>query len=199
MAALPKKKLTGEEYLAIERKAGFKSEFYRGELFAMAGATGQHNRIKENCAGELFGRLKGGSCESFTSDQRVRVDPSGLYTYPDIIIVCGEVQYTDDTQDTITNPICIMEVLSSSTEAYDRGAKFRLYRHVPTLQEYILISQTEAVIEQFVRQPNGLWVLTTYDAISSVLRLAAVAVEIPLADIYSRVTFPATNPIENQT
>ena len=192
MTAVPKKKLTAQEYLAIERAAEFRSEFYNGEMFAMAGATGEHNRIKENFGGELYARLKGGPCESFTTDMRVLVSPTGLYTYPDILVVCGEVEYSDGLFDTIVNPRVIVEVLSDSTEAYDRGAKFRQYRQIPTLQEYILIAQKEPAIDQFVRQPNGLWVLTEYARLDDTFRMSAVPLEIPLADIYRRVKFLST-------
>lgn len=191
MTAVPKKKLTAQEYLAIERAAEFRSEFYNGEMFAMAGATGEHNRIKENFGGELYARLKGGPCESFSTDQRVLVSPTGLYTYPDILVVCGEVEYADGLFDTIVNPRVIVEVLSDSTEAYDRGAKFRQYRQIPTLEEYILIAQKEPAIDQFVRQPNGLWVLTTYTQLGETFRMSSVPLEIPMADIYRRVKFPS--------
>ncbi|MBX3398850.1 MAG: Uma2 family endonuclease [Gemmataceae bacterium] len=196
MTAVPKKKLTAQEYLAIERAAEFRSEFYNGEMFAMAGATGEHNRIKENFAVQLGMRLLNGPCESFTTDQRVLVSPTGLYTYPDILVVCGEVEYADGLFDTIVNPRVIVEVLSDSTEAYDRGAKFRQYRQIPTLEEYILIAQKEPAVDQFVRQSNGLWVLTAYAQLSEMFRMSAVPLEIPMADIYRRVKFqtPDANP-----
>ncbi len=191
MTAVPKRKLTEQEYLAIERAAEFRSEFYKGEMFAMAGASGEHNRIKENFVVQLGMRLLDGPCESFSTDQRVLVSPTGLYTYPDILVVCGEVEFADGVFDTIVNPRVIIEVLSDSTEAYDRGAKFRQYRQIPTLQEYILVAQKEPAVDQFVRQPNGLWILTGYFQLSETFRLSAVPLEIPMTDIYRRVTFPS--------
>lgn len=191
MTAVPKRRMTAAEYLAIERAAEFRSEFFNGEMFAMAGAAGEHNRIKENFGGELYTKLKGGPCESFSTDQRVLVSPTGLYTYPDILVVCGEVEFADGLFDTIVNPRVIVEVLSDSTEAYDRGTKFRQYRQIPTLQEYILIAQKEPAIDQFVRQPNGLWVLTAYSQLDETFRMSAVPLEIAMADIYRRVKFPS--------
>ena len=153
MSAMPKKKLTAAEYLAIERAAEFKSEFYDGEMFAMSGASREHNTLKENLVGEFFVRLKGGPCRTWSSDQRVRVDRTGLYTYPDIVVLCGSGEYDPADRDTLLNPDAIIEVLSPSTEKYDRGAKFRLYQQIPSLTEYVLAAQDEPLIEHFARQP----------------------------------------------
>ncbi|MFY7950960.1 MAG: Uma2 family endonuclease [Armatimonadaceae bacterium] len=125
MSAVPKRKLTVAEYLAIEKKAEFKSEFFNGEMFAMAGASRQHNRLKDNMVIRIGSQLLGGPCQTFSSDQRVLIDRTGLYCYPDLLIVCGEVETADDDEDTITNPRVVIEVLSPTTERYDRGAKFR--------------------------------------------------------------------------
>src|SRR5688500_15943172 len=160
MSAVPKPKLTVAEYLARERAAEFKSEYYRGETFAMAGASRQHNTAKENLIGELFTRLKGSPCRTFSSDQRVKVPVTGLYTYPDIVIVCGKPEYDPLDPDTLVNPVAVIEVLSPATETYDRGAKFRQYQQLPSVQEYVLVSQNEPVVERFVRQNDGTWVLT---------------------------------------
>src|SRR5439155_26498773 len=118
MSAVPKTRLTPEQYLAIERKAEFKSEFYRGEMFAMAGGSEPPNAIKDNLIGELYARLKGSGCRSYSSDQRVKVSRTGLYTYPDIVIVCGKPELEDAKGDTLLNPQVVIEVLSDSTEKY---------------------------------------------------------------------------------
>ena len=152
MSAVPKTKLTPAEYLAIERKAEFKSEYYRGEMFAMAGARLPHNTIKENLIVELGSQFKGGPCRTLSSDQRVKVNETGLYTYPDIIILCEPPQFEDDECDTLLNPRVIIEVLSESTETYDRGRKARHYKRIPSLHEYILVTQWEPFVERLVRQ-----------------------------------------------
>jgi Uma2 family endonuclease len=191
MSAVPKRKLTPAEYLAIEKSATSKSEFFNGEMFAMAGASRLHNRVKENLSVRIGSQLLGGPCQSFSSDQRVLVDRTGLYTYPDFLIVCGEVEAAEGDPDTITNPRVIVEVLSPSTERYDRGAKFRNYQQVPSLTEYVLVAQDEAVVERFTRQADGSWALVSFVGLEAVLELRSVAVRVPLADIYAGVEFPA--------
>jgi Uma2 family endonuclease len=191
MSAAPKVRLTPEEYLAIERKAAFKSEFYNGEMFAMAGASREHNRLKENLVIEIGSRLKGGPCQSFSSDLRVKVSRTGLYTYPDIVIVCGEPQFEDAEVDTLLNPQVIIEVLSDSTEKYDRGKKARHYQQIASLREYVLVAQDEPVIERFVRQPDESWAKTFVEGLDAEFAFATVPVRVPLADVYAGVTFPA--------
>ncbi|QEL15840.1 Uma2 family endonuclease [Limnoglobus roseus] len=195
MTAVPKRKMTAAEYLEIERKAAFKSEFYNGEMFAMAGASEPHNRVKENLVGELFGRMKGGPCGSYSSDQRVLVDRTGLYTYPDIVIVCGEPAFASEDRSTITNPQVVIEVMSDSTETYDRGTKFRHYRQISSLQVYVLVAQDEARVEQFVRQPDGTWNLQIFADPAGNFTLAKVGATVPLADVYRNVTFPPPEPL----
>src|SRR4051812_14840947 len=194
MSAVPKTKLTPAEYLAIERKAAGKSEFYRGEMFAMAGASEEHCLIKDNLAGEVRHQLKGGPCRVVTSDLRVKVDATGLYTYPDVVIYCDRPRFEDDVFDTLLNPRAVVEVLSDSTEKYDRGAKFRHYRQIPSLQEYVLVAQDEALAERHVRQPDGSWLLTEFAGLDRVLELATVPARVPLAEIYRDVTFPEVPP-----
>ena len=199
MSAVPKRKLTVAEYLAIEKKAEFKSEFFDGEMFpvhrdgplGMAGASRAHNTVTANLLGELHARLKRGPCRAFVNDQRVLIDRTGLYCYPDVLIVCGGVESTEDDEDTITNPRVVIEVLSPTTERYDRGAKFRHYQQVPSLVEYVLVSQDEAVVERFVRQADGSWALVSFVGLEAELALTAVPVRVPLADIYAGVEFPA--------
>lgn len=187
MSARPRPQLTAAEYLAIERAAAFKSEFHDGEMFAMAGASREHNGVKENLIVELGSRLRGGPCRTFSSDQRVRVDATGAYTYPDIVLVCGPGEYDPLDRDTLVNPTAIVEVLSPSTEAYDRGGKFRQFRTIPTLRDYVLVSQHEPVVERFTRQPDGVWTLTTFAGPDAILELTCVAVRVPLADVYRGV------------
>jgi Uma2 family endonuclease len=190
MTAVPKTKLTPAEYLAVERKAAFKSEFYRGEMFAMAGASEEHCLIKDNLAREAGYQLKGGPCRVVTSDLRVKVDATGLYTYPDVVIYCDQPQFEDDTFDTLLNPRVIVEVLSDSTEKYDRGDKFRHYRQIPSLQEYVMVSQDRPLLERHVRRPDGSWLLTEFAGLERVFDFATVPAHVPLAEIYRGVTFP---------
>ncbi len=191
MSAVAKSKLTASEYLAIERTASFKSEFHDGEMFAMAGASREHNAIKDNIIVELGIQLRGGGCRTFSSDQRVRVEATGLYSYPDIVLLCGKGEYDPLDRDTLVNPTAIVEVLSPTTEAYDRGAKFRQYREIRTLQEYILVSQVEPVVERFTREPDGIWSMATFVGRDAVLELICVPVRVPLAEIFRGIEFPS--------
>ena len=193
MSAIPKakKKLTEDEYLDIEADAEFKSEFYNGEMFAMAGANLAHNRIKENLSVEIGIRLKGGTCESFSSEMRVKVKPTGLYTYPDIVIVCGEPEIEHRRGlDTLLNPRVVIEVLSKTTEGYDCGSKFRQYKKLSSVKEYVIVSSDRRSIDRFVRQDDEQWLLTTFDKPSGKMVLMSVPVRIPLADVYRGVEFP---------
>lgn len=190
MSAVPKRKLTSDEYLAIERKAEYKSEFYNGEMFAMAGAKFPHNAVKDNLIYQLGRRLDGGRCRTLSSDQRVKIDATGLYTYPDIVIVCGEPDFEDDEFDTLLNPRVIIEILSDSTETYDRGDKSSHYKRIPSLQEYVLVAQRKPVIERLVRQEAGSWIVTEFTGLDAILEFASVAARVPLAEIYRGVTFP---------
>jgi Uma2 family endonuclease len=183
--------LTAHEYLARERKADFKSEFFRGETFAMAGATYEHTLVKDNTAREAGVQLKRGPCHVLTSDMRVQIERTGLYTYPDIVIVCDKPQFEDGMFDTLKNPRAVVEVLSDSTEKYDRGVKFAHYRQLPSLQEYVLIAQDRPLVERFVRQPDDSWLMTAFSDIQQVFSFASVPVKIALADIYRGVEFPA--------
>jgi Uma2 family endonuclease len=196
MSAVAKRKLTPAEYLAIERAAPFKSEFFNGEMFAMAGATPAHNTVKENLIGEIYGRLKGGPCRSYSSDQRVKVEPSGLYTYPDIVIVCGKPEFDPLDSDTLVNPQIIIEVLSPSTERYDRGAKFRHYQQCPSIQEVVLVAQDRIQVDRFVRQADGNWLLTVFADRAAQFSLTTVPVSFPVADIYARVDMPTESTFQ---
>ena len=151
MSAIPKPSLTPQEYLARERRATEKSEYYRGEIFAMAGASFEHSLIKDNLARESGNQLKDKPCRVITSDLRIKVNATGLYTYPDAVIVCDEPKFEDAQVDTLLNPRVIVEVLSDSTEKYDRGGKFAHYRQIPSLQEYVLVAQDRALNRQSPR------------------------------------------------
>lgn len=194
MSAVPKRLLTPEEYLAQERKAEFRSEYYRGETFAMAGTSFEHWIIKDNIAREACNQLRGGPSRVGTSDLRVKVNATGLYTYPDVIIVCDKPELEDAHVDTLLNPRVVVEVLSDSTENYDRGDKFKHYWEVPSLQEYILVAQDKPLMECYVRQPNNSWLLTAYAGLHSTFEFASVPVLIPLAEVYNGVTFPEQPP-----
>jgi Uma2 family endonuclease len=193
MTAVPKKKLTEVEYLAIERDAEFKSEFYRGEMFAMAGASLQHNALKDNLVGELHNHLKDGPCRTYSADMRVKVQQTGLYTYPDVVIVCGSPKLEQvQGVDTLLNPQVVIEILSEATERYDRGAKFEQLQKLPSVREYVLVSQDKIRVERFVRQPDETWLLTTFDKPDGEFSLATVPVRVPLADVYRGVELPET-------
>jgi len=195
MASHPATKLTEQEYLALERAAEFKSEFFRGEMFAMSGASLRHLFLQSNIQGELYAALRGARCEVFGSDLRVRVS-SDMYTYPDITVICGEPALADDHQDVLLNPLVIFEVLSPSTERYDRGLKRQRYTGLASLKDYILVSQTNLHIEQYTRQENNLWTVRDYATLDEELTIASIGVSLSLRAIYNRVEFPTTPPSE---
>jgi Uma2 family endonuclease len=194
MDALPRKYLTPEEYLAIEREAEWKSEYYQGEMFAMAGGSEAHNRLIVNFTGELFSRLKGSNCLVNSSDLRVQVNEAGLYTYPDLSIVCGQPKSADGFKDNLTNPVAIIEILSASTEAYDRGEKFLLYRQLPSLREYVLVSQQKPFVDQYIRDDDGRWFVLMTQGLESVVTLQSCGVSIPMSALYENVEFPSEPP-----
>jgi Uma2 family endonuclease len=179
--------MTAEEYLAAERAAEFRSEYYDGCVYAMAGTSIPHNLIVMNFAGALKLALKKRGCLVMAIDVRVRVSPGKVFTYPDIVALCGEPQSADDQKDTLLNPTLIIEVLSPSTEAHDRGFKFAKYRELESLREYVLVSQKEARVEKFVRQAGGLWMLSESVGLEAVCRFESVDCEVRLADIYENV------------
>jgi Uma2 family endonuclease len=191
MATHPKTLLTPEQYLEIERKAEFKSEYYQGEMFAMSGAREGHNLIVLNLGAELRQQLRKRACRAYVNDMRVRVGATGMYTYPDAIVVCGEPQFLDETRDTLLNPSLIVEVLSPSTEFYDRVRKFEHYSSVESVAEYLLVASERVRAELYTRQPDGRWLLTTADRMEDSLDLQSVGVHLALADLYEKVDFPA--------
>jgi Uma2 family endonuclease len=187
--------LSPEQYLEIERAATTRSEYFNGRMYAMVGGKYNHARIGPNLSGELYMALKKSSCEVVSSDMRIRVSPSGLYTYPDIAVVCGKPEFADDQRDTLVNPALIIEVLSPSTEACDRGFKASQYRTIPSLQEHALVPQFEPRIEIFRRQPTGDWLLSEYAGKEAIWRFASVNCEIALADVYDRIVFEEADPL----
>lgn len=188
-------RLTEAEYLAIERAAvNGKSEFFDGEMFAMSGGTRWHSLIGLNIGAEIRGKLRGRKCQPYNSELRVKVAGTGLFTYPDLSVVSGEPRFLDEETDTLLNPTLIAEVLSESTERYDRGKKFQQYQQIPSLQEYLLVSQDEPRIEQFIRQPNNDWLLHEVTGVSSTLLLPSLGITIELAEVFANVQFPPGLP-----
>ncbi len=187
--ATPIHRWTEEEYLQIERRAEFRSEFFDGEMFAMAGGTLRHSLIAANLVREIGNRLKGKPCTAFNSDLRLKIEATGLYTYPDLSVICGQPRFVDEHEDTIVNPTVIVEVLSDSTEAYDRGRKFEHYRQIPSLQEYLLVSQKETRVEQFVRQADHKWLLNEVTDRKAVLSLPSLGIAVSLDEIFAQVGF----------
>ncbi len=191
MSTLPKPFLTPEQYLEIERQADFKSEYLGGEMFAMAGATEEHNVLSVTLSALLYLQLRRRKCRVFSTDMRVRVSVTGLYTYPDVIVVCGERRFADDQSDTLLNPTFVAEVLSPSTEAYDRGRKFEHYRALESLADYLLVTQDRIHADHYTRQPDGRWVLSEASRLEDVVDLPAIGCRLALADLYENVDLTA--------
>jgi Uma2 family endonuclease len=193
VSALPQPKpyLTPEEYLALERQAEIKSEYWQGEVYALAGASRRHNLVAANLTAALNLQLKNRPCEAYVSDMRVKVARADHYSYPDVTVVCGQAEFEDRSEDTLLNPTVLIEVLSPSTEAYDRGAKFEFYRTLESLTDYLLISQSKPIIEHFARQPDERWLLSTYKGLEAVAAIPSIGCELRLADVYDKVTWPA--------
>ena len=179
--------VTPEEYLEQERKAEFKSEYLAGEVFAMAGASERHGVIVTNLIRELSLQLKKKACRVYSGDLRLRVTPTGLYTYPDVMVICGTVQFADDRKDTVVNPVVLIEVLSESTRDYDRGQKFQHYRTLPSLNEYLTIAQDAPHVEQWTRQGEDHGLLTELNNIEQSIQLASIDCVLPLTEIYDKV------------
>ncbi len=191
MATQPSTFLTPEEYLKRERAATTRSEYYRGEMFAMAGASRAHNLIVTNLVGELSGYLRARDCELYSNDMRVLISATGLYTYPDVVVVCGKPVLLDQHNDTLTNPLLIIEVLSESTKDYDRGGKFHQYMRIPSMQEYLTVSQTEILVDHAVRQADGGWLVREIGPDSGTVSLSSLSIQLELAEIYRKVPLGA--------
>src|SRR6266849_2096693 len=189
MSAQPQPRLTPEQYLEIERAAEFRNEYYNGRMYAMSGGSHPHAIVIGNLAFALRSGLGKRPCLVTPIDLRVRVAPTGLYTYPDVVVVCGEPRYADDQRDTLLNPILLIEVLSPSTEAYDRGFKSAQYRTLESLQEYALVSQAEPRVEVFRRQDGGHWLLSEFVGLEVACRFESVGASVALVEVYDKVTF----------
>src|SRR5258707_5743024 len=189
MAASRQPRLTPEEYLEIERRAEFRNEYYNGQMYAMSGGSLRHAIIIANLIQRLANALEGRPCTVVSNDLRLRVSPEGLYAYPDLIVVCGPPKLADAHNDTLEKPTFLAEVLSPSTEAYDRGFKSSQYRKIESLQEYALISQDEPHVEVYRRQPSGDWLLSESAGLDAVCRFASLDCQVALTAIYARVTF----------
>lgn len=192
--------LTIEEYLTLERTELERHEYLDGWVYAMAGESPDHGRICVNLTRRLAAQLDGSGCEVFSKDLKVRCGPmprpggsrEGLFAYPDLVVVCGALQFHDQAREVLLNPRVILEVLSPSTEAFDRGDKFRRYRTwLPTLTDYVLVAQTRPCIDHYHRQGEGTWLLRTYEGLEATLPLVTIDCTIPLAEIYARLEFPA--------
>lgn len=203
MSAVVKPRLTEAKYLAFERASENRHEFHRGEIFAMAGASESHNLITLATASSMYVRLQGKPCRVYSSEMRVRPEPSKSYVYPDIVVACPPLEFLDETKDTLLNPQVVIEVPSPSTEAYDRGAKFDLYREAPSLQQYVLVSQEQYVLVSqearravsYVRQSDGVaWLMTPLDHPEDSIEFPSLGIRVPLADIYRDVEL--SPPIE---
>lgn len=179
-----------EEYLEMEREAPTKSEYIAGQIFAMAGGSSNHSIVSVNVVSIAKGQLRGKGCRPYNSDMRVRVSKTSFDTYPDMSIICGAPEFLDAKQDTLLNPVAIVEVLSPSTEAHDRGDKFAHYQRLDSLQEYLLVAQDQPRIDRYVRQPDNTWLLTVCEGLKSELPLASVPCRLALAEVYEDVAFP---------
>ena len=196
--ALPQRKprLTPDEYLEFERQSEFKHEYFDGEIFAMSGGTPQHSLVKTNVLGELRSLLKGHPCTAYDSDLRVLVEATGLYTYPDASVFCDELRLESGWKDVAVNPTVLVEVLSSSSEAYDRGRKFGHYRQIPSLREYVLVWQDEPRVESFYKNDQGVWTLTEAAGMDAKLPLASLGVSLSLSEVFDKVVFePVPAPL----
>jgi Uma2 family endonuclease len=189
VASHPITKVSAEEYLAQDRAAEFRSEFLDGEIVAMSGGSARHSIVTVNLTREISTALRGKSCQAFNSDLRVRVSPR-MYTYPDLTVVCGRFMLADERQDILLNPTVIFELLSPSTEKYDRGIKLQSYRSIESLQDYILVAQDQIRIEQYTRGEANVWTFRDYQGAKENLVIASIQVSLPLSGIYDRVEFP---------
>jgi Uma2 family endonuclease len=180
-----KAKFTAEEYLQFEKQSGEKHEFYHGEIFAMAGAGPRHNKIFSSLFLSIGLRLKGKPCQPYGSDLRIYIPENSLYTYPDISIICGDIIPSEEDPDTAVRPSVLIEILSPGTADYDRGGKFKLYRDIPTLKEYILVDSEAINVEMFCLNTHGHWELEEYRTVQEMLSVASLGITIPLAEIYA--------------
>lgn len=187
MSSEPTRRLTQQQYLACERAASHKSEYFRGTAFARSGASPTHVLIVSNVVASLHGQLRHGPCSVYSTDLRVKVSASGLYTYPDVVVICGETEFDDEHRDTVVNPSLLVEVLSESTRDYDRGAKFEQYRKIRSFKEYVLIAQDECHVEHYVRQADDRWLLAETNQMEDTLVLGSINARLTLLEVYEKV------------
>ena len=193
MSTAEKRRLTPAEYLALEVASQGRHEFYAGEMFAMSGGSYWHNLVKYNLAHAVRNRLAGRGCTVLTSDQRVKVDATGLYTYPDVVVFCGKPVFEYGIHYSAVNPLVLVEVLSDSTEKYDRGVKFGHYRQLPSVQEFLVLAQDRVSVERYRRQTAGYpgsWLLTAVSDSAGSVDFESLGIAVPVAEIYASVEFP---------
>ena len=196
LLAEPKTRLmTPAEYLSMERASEYRHEYFRGEVREVTGASREHNIIVVNISAELHRQLRKRPCEVYANDMRVKVSATGLYTYPDIVVVYGTPQLEDEHLDTLLNPTVLIEVLSASTEDYDRGKKFALYRRLDSLCDYLLVAQDRMHIEQYTRQPDSTWRFSEADQPDAKIVLAAIECELMLEEIYEKIKFESLDQL----
>ncbi|MCK5523131.1 MAG: Uma2 family endonuclease [Thiomargarita sp.] len=188
--------ITPEEYLALECEAEYKSEYFDGEIFAMSGATEKHNLVSGNIFAAIHAQIKKRPCKVYNNDMRVKVSPTGLYTYPDVVAICDKPRFDDEQKDTLLNPTVIIEVLSNSTANYDRGEKFKHYRTLDSFIEYLLIAQDECYVEHYVRQTNNQWLLSETSDLQETIELTSIHCHLALSDVYDKVEMKANLKIQ---
>ena len=194
MTAQPQNFISEEEYLLFERASQTKHEYYNGRIYAMTGAKEAHNLIAGNTLAALHRQLRAKPCRVYPSDMRVKVAKTGLNTYPDVVVVCGKPHFSDKVLDTLLNPVVIIEILSASTERYDRGMKFQNYRTIDTLRDYILIAQDQYHIEHFSRQDSGRWVLQEATESTAGVYILSIDCELSIQDVYEKVEIEHESP-----
>jgi len=183
-------RMTPEEYLEFEKTSEFRHEYFDGEIFAMTGAKRNHNLIGFNIAGELRGQIKGTPCRGFLSDQRVKIQGIDKYVYPDLTFACGDIEFLEYELDSLVNPVVIVEILSDSTELYDRVLKFEHYQLIDSLQEYILVSQHRPRVEKYERnREDNTWILSSYTKMDHVIKINSINCELLLSDVYFEIEF----------
>lgn len=187
MPSQPQQKYSPTEYLALERPSHNRSELFDGEIFAMSGATRRHNLIVTNIISEVRRQIADRSCEAYATDMKVQVSATVSFTYPDVVVVCDEPRFRDDHEDVLLNPTFLVEVLSESTEAYDRGAKSEQYRTIDSLREYLLVAQDRCHVEHYIRQQDGQWLLREFGNPKDTVRINAVVCELALQEVYAKV------------
>jgi len=191
---MPKTLLTPEQYLAIEREAEYKSEYFRGEMLAMSISDWAHNQLVVNLVAGFHNQLRSRPCDVYPSQMRVLVRATGLYTYPDVVVVCGERRFVDERRDILLNPSLLVEVLSPTTEAYDRGRKFEHYRSIESFSEYLLVASDRVHTDLHTRRPDGRWLLTSANRLEDSLDLQSIGCQLALADLYEKVDLPGSQP-----